>query len=444
MKRIYTALCGFMLLFLLLIGMISTFDKDPTFSETEKRTLKTRPKFTISGLLDGNFFISYREYFADTFPGREKLMEDNKRLNAFYYFSGLSGENSEQLVINFDSNAAQHGQALKDPDATVPSGETTPPETEEDTPKITEPAAAPEQLGNVILVGDRAMDVPYGDTTKIKRYAAAVAGLADLLGSEVKTYSMPVPNAAEFYAGSAWNTGHYSQKNMFQTLRENLPENVTYVDAYSQLAKHTDEYIYFRTDHHWTHLGAYYAYNALGQAAGFTAEPQSKFDTGKWENFVGSMYTYIASYPQSAVLKENPDTVHYWKPYANCETYYYSDTTLSDGVLMGTICVIREEVENKYLTFMGGDHPVTIVTTDSQGPCIMVIKESYGNALISWLTSHYSKIILIDPREYFDNRSDIDLKAFAESQGVDECLVINYPMMLNSDNYISLLEKLAK
>ena len=280
--------------------------------------------------------------------------------------------------------------------------------------------------------------------TKIKRYAQAVNGLANLMGSGVKTWSMPVPNAAEFYAGSSWNTGHYSQKAMFQTLQENLASNVTYVDAYSEIAKHTDEYIYFRTDHHWTHLGAYYAYTALGKAAGFTAPARTEFATGQWENFVGSMYTYIANYPQAAVLKENPDTVHYWKPNADCTTYYYSDTKLSDGVLMGTICKIREEVENKYLTFMGGDHPVTIVTTDTEGPCIMVIKESYGNALISWLTNNYSKIILIDPREYFDKRSDIDLKAFAESQGVNELLVINYPMMLNSDNYIALLEKLAK
>jgi len=447
MKRIYTALSGILLLFFLLVGLISTFDKDATFSDSENRQLKTKPKLTISGLLDGNYFISFREYYADTFPGREKLMEGNKRLNMFYYFSALSGKDSEQLVVNFGGNGAQHGESLKDPNATQPSGESTPTDpTEEDVPKITEPKAAVEQLGNVILVGDRAMDVPYGDNTKIKRYAAAVNGLAELLGPDVKTFSMPVPNAAEFYAGSSWNTGHYSQKNMFQTLRDNLSENVGYVDAYSELAKHTDEYIYFRTDHHWTHQGAYYAYTALGKAADFTPEPQSSFvgNEGQWDNFVGSMYTYLAGYAQSAILKENPDTVYYWKPIADCTTYYYSDTTLSDGILMGTICVIREDVDNKYLTFMGGDHPVTIVTTDTEGPTIMVIKESYGNALISWLTNNYSKIILIDPREYFAIRNDIDLKTFAESQGVDQLLVINYPMMLNSDNYISLLEKLAK
>ena len=448
MKRIYTALSGLMLLFLLLMGLISTFDKDATFSDSENRQLKTRPKLTISGLLDGNYFIDYREYFADTFPGREGLMENNKRLNAFYYFSGLSGKDDASLVINFDSNAAQHGQALQNPDASQPSGDTRPTDSsqpeEEDIPAFTEPNVQTEQLGNVILVGKRAMDVPVANSEQIRAYAAAVTALADLLGDDVQTFSMPVPNAAAFYASSQYRTGARDQKAMFDLVRDELGENVTFVDTYTTLARHTDEYIYFNTDHHWTHLGAYYAYTALCDAAGFTAEPQSKFDTGKWENFVGSMYTYLANYPQGSVLKENPDTVHYWKPYANCETYYYNDTSLTGGVLMGTICVVREEVDNKYLTFMGGDHNVTIVTTDTEGPTIMVIKESYGNALISWLTSHFSKIILIDPREYFSDNSDIDLKAFAESQGVNQLLVVNYPMMLNSKNYIALLERLAK
>ena len=109
MKRIYSALSAFLLLFVLLVGLISTFDKDATFSESEKRPLKTRPPLTLSNLIDGSYLTSFREYYADTFPGREGLMEKNTTLNNFYYFSGLFGDNSEQLVINFDSDAAQHG-----------------------------------------------------------------------------------------------------------------------------------------------------------------------------------------------------------------------------------------------------------------------------------------------------------------------------------------------
>ena len=445
MKRIYTALSVCMLLFLLLVGLISTFDKDATFSESEKRQLKTRPKFTLSGLLDGNFFIDYREYFADTFPRREKLMQSNVTLNGFYYFGGLSSGDGPSLVVDFNANAAQHGEALQatqDPNATVDPDATE--DTTEPAKKPTEPLASAEQLGSVVLIGDSAFDVPYADKTQIQRYAKTVTAIADLLGSDVKTFSMPVPNSSEFYTHKEYHTGKTSQKDMFQLCKDNLGSNVTFVDAYSKIEPHTDEYIYFRTDHHWTHLGAYYAYTAICESNGFTPVNRDDFATGQWENFVGSMYTYVANYPQGKVLKENPDTVHYWKPNANCTTTCYNSTALTGGYLMGTICRVNEDVDNKYLTFMGGDHPIAIVETDTEGPCILVIKESYGNALISWLTNHYSKIILIDPRQYYAKNSDIDLKAFAESQGVDQCLVVNYPMMLNSQNYISLLEKLTK
>ena len=108
MKRIYTALSGFLLVFLLLVGFISTFDKDATFSESEKRQLKTRPKLTVSGLIDGTYFNEYRAYFADTFPNRETLMESNVTLNGFYYFGGFGSKDSASLVVDFNANAAQH------------------------------------------------------------------------------------------------------------------------------------------------------------------------------------------------------------------------------------------------------------------------------------------------------------------------------------------------
>ena len=441
MKRIYTALSGFLLIFALLLGLISTFDKDATYSESERRKLKTKPKLTISGLLDGNYFNQYREYFADTFPNRETLMKSNTTLNGFYYFGGLGSDDSASLVVDFNANAAQQGEALKvteDPAATGSVDESEPQK------KPSEPLASAEQLGSVVLIGDSAFDVPHADNDQIVKYAQAVTAIADTLGSNVKTFSMPVPNSAEFYTHKEYHTGKTSQKAMFDLCKENLGSNVTFVDAYSVIERHTEEYIYFRTDHHWTHLGAYYAYSALVKEAGFTPVNRDDFATGQWENFVGSLYTYVANYPQGRVLRDNPDTVHYWKPNANITTTCYNSTALTGGYAMGTICRVGEDVDNKYLTFMGGDHPVAIVETDTVGPCIMVIKESYGNALISWLTNHYSKIILIDPREYFGKNSDIDLAAFAQAQGVDQCLVINYPMMLNSDGYTGQLQKLVK
>ena len=445
MKRIYTVLSVFFLLFAMLMGLLSTFDKDVTYSEAEKRKLKTKPKMTVSSLIDGTYFNENRAYYPDTFPNRETLMKSNTTLNGFYYFGGFGSDDSASLVVDLNLNAAQHGEALKPTgDSDAPTGEAQN-ETEPEH-KPSEPLAAAEQLGSVVLIGDSAFDVPHADNDQIVKYAQAVTAIADLLGSDVKTFSMPVPNSAEFYTHKEYHTGKTSQKAMFDLLKSNIGANVSFIDAYSAIEKHTDEYIYFRTDHHWTHLGAYYAYTALCESAGFTPVNRDDFATGQWEGFVGSLYTVVANYPQGQVLKDNPDTVHYWKPSANITTTCYKSTALTNGYAMGTICRVGEEVENKYLTFMGGDHPVAVVQTDTEGPTILVIKESYGNALISWLTNHYNKIILIDPRQYFNNakNADIDLAAFAAEQGVDQCLIVNYPMMLNSDGYTGLLEKLVK
>ena len=74
----------------------------------------------------------------------------------------------------------------------------------------------------------------------------------------------------------------------------------------------------------------------------------------------------------------------------------------------------------------------------------MVLKESYGNAFVPFLTSHYSKIIVIDPREFNqEGKPSLDLAQFGEQQGVDDLVVINYPFMINNSFYIKLLNRLV-
>lgn len=435
MNKLYKIFSLLLLAALFAAGLFSICDTDATYSESERRKLKTAPALTLSSLLDGSFFSDFSAYYADTFPGRESLMDVNRSLNGFYYFDALDLDGAASLILDFTTNGAEQGEALTED---VPK-ETTPDETQPP-----QEVKEPEKLGSILLVGDTAFDIPYANHEKIPEYAAAVNAIADTLGSGVSTYWMPVPNSAEFYTPDAYHSGENSQAAIFEECREQMNSSITYVDAYSTLEEHQEEYLYFRTDHHWTHLGAYYAYTALGEAAGFTADPISEFRQGQWDNFVGSMYTYAANYPQAKVLKDNPDTVYYWQPRVECFTNYYSSTSLSDPMASGTICRLDDTVTNKYLTFMGGDHPVTVVETETEGPVILVIKESYGNPLISWLTGHYSKIILIDPREYFALNDDIDLAAFAREQNVSQCLIVNYPMMLGSEGYIKHLTNLSK
>lgn len=86
MKKVYNIVCGLLVLILLVMGLISVFDKDATFSEFENRNLKTFPAITLSSLIDGSFTNALQEYYADTFPGRESLIENQGWINSFYCF----------------------------------------------------------------------------------------------------------------------------------------------------------------------------------------------------------------------------------------------------------------------------------------------------------------------------------------------------------------------
>ena len=268
MKRIYTILSCLLLAGMLCIGLYALLDKDATYSESERRKLKTRPKLTFSAMLDGSYASDYRDYFADTFPNREKLMNANRSLNGFYYFSGGSKDGA-QLVINMNGGAANHGEALQTTDDTTPSSSTQPSGTSGTATDSTEPTeptqptqtqdpdAAAEELGSVLVVGDRAMEVPYGDKDTIRSYADAVNDIAAKLGSGVRTFSIAVPNAAAFYAPA--ENQHMLQTDMIAACYDRLKElksTAIAVDAYSKLEAHKDEYLYFRSDHHWTALGA--------------------------------------------------------------------------------------------------------------------------------------------------------------------------------------------
>ncbi len=475
MKKFHIVLLVLTLLAVLTVTAISVFDTDPTFSELENRKLAQRPKFSLSSLLDGSFISAFETYYSDTFPGREKMLELNRSLNKFYYYSGPSEEDS-MLVISGNTGAENGGESLHDvqqeqaeqaksdetpadspqtdtpqPDSETPADvqqpddATAPAEEEQpahiDTPDESEATYA----GNVVVVGNRAMEIPTASDDLIVRYAGAVNNLAEALGQDVRTFSLVTPNGGEFYSPESMHEGLHSQKAMIDLCYENLQSGVIPVDAYSALAQHADEYLYFRTDHHWTQLGAYYAYTKFCSAAGFEAEPLDSFQTGEYQNFVGSMYTFTSGYPQSQVLKDNPDTLTYYLPIYETHAKYYADATLQNGVPISVVYTkLSEQTTNKYLCFIGGDTPVCIIDSAAEGGVCMVLKESYGNAFVPFLTSHYSKIIVIDPREFNrDGKPSLDLAAFAAEQGVDDLVVINYPYTVNNVSYINWLNRLV-
>lgn len=476
MKKLYTALLLLLLAAMLSVGVYSLADYDQTYSASEKKEF-VQPTFSVQGLLDGTYIPALEQYYSDTFPGRDALLSANKTLNRFYYFSGSKQDNV--LIVNQTDAAAHGGESLeavqnaleggvKPQTPTVPD-EPTQPQTPEQTPQQPsqpmpdeqlpeqqpEPEADPEldtpdeseasYAGSVVVVGDRAMEIPTRLDDIIQTYAGAVGNLASAMGQDVRTISLITPNGGEFYSPDSLHTGSHSQKEMIEYCYSLLPQDVLHVDAYSALRAHTDEYIYFRTDHHWTQLGAYYAYTAFCETAGFEPVALEQFQTGRYDSFLGSMYGFTKGYPQSDVLLQNPDYLDYYLPITDTHARYYADGTLENGTPVSVVHTdLSDAVSNKYLCFIGGDTPICIVESDVPGPTCIVLKESYGNAFVPFLTSHYSRIIVIDPREFNQSRKpSLDLAAFAADQGVDDLIVINYPYMINSKAFVRYLNALA-
>lgn len=469
MKKLYNVLLCTALALLLVIGVWSLFGNGETVSAVDGKTLAEKPEFTFASLFDGSYLPALERSYSDHFPMRDMLLEVGKTMNRFYYYSG-SDENAV-LIIGGSTGAEQGGERLdtalepqvtpseqpptpdeppeKKPDDTPaePAPEDTPQQPEKQTPpELDEPEEEDATwAGNVIVVGTRAMEIPSANEQIIESYADAVGRLADAMGSGVRTISLVTPNGGEFYSPQSMHTGIHSQKAMIEHCYASMDAGIVTADAYSGLREHADEYIYFRTDHHWTQLGAYYAYQKFCEAAGFEAVALDRFQTGVYENFVGSMYTFTKGYPQSETLYNNPDTLTYYLPIYETHAKYYADASLQNGVAVSVVYTqLPESTTNKYLCYIGGDTPVCVIESAAKGGTCIVLKESYGNAFVPFLTSHYSKIIVIDPREFNrDGKPSLDLASFAAEQGIDDLIVINYPYMINNTSYIAWLNRLA-
>lgn len=287
--------------------------------------------------------------------------------------------------------------------------------------------------GYIVVTGDAAMEMYSIASTKLKEYAASVNNLASKIPSS-KVYVLLAPTRMEFYGPEEYRTGSHSQQMGISTAYLALNPEVTGVDAYSEIARHTDEYEYFRTDHHWTARGAYYAYKAFCESAGLTCTPLDSFQSGKLDDFVGSMYRYT----QSENLKKNPDYVEYFLPRYDVSAESFSTADMTDGKPLRVISTNITDESSKYLTFIQGDKPlIKMVSSCGSGKKVLLIKESYGNALAPFLLDTFSEVYVLDPRQ--ESIQGMNIPSFVENNGIDTVLFCNYTMVPSNSKYMNAL-----
>lgn len=184
-------------------------------------------------------------------------------------------------------------------------------------------------------------------------------------------------------------------------------EEINFVNTYDEMYAHRDEYIYFKSDHHWTQRGAYYAYKAFAESVGLDAASLDAFDVEiLTEDYSGSMYDYT----KDERVKSFKDTIEAFM------TRKRLTMTVTDR--SGTVTNYSEAVmtwSKSYSAFLCGDNPYTVINVpeNPQDRNILVLKDSYGNALVPFLAENYGNIIIVDTRytsmNLYEMFSDYDL-----------------------------------
>lgn len=376
------------------------FDTFPrsTYSELEKRELATFPEFNLQKLASGDFTRSVSSWFSDSEPYRDSLMllsmqiKDVIRLN--------TGEENVVFYASTDESTDNNAET---------------PDMLED--EIYEPQAilnenAKIAASGVIVVGQpptvRVLSAYGGAANGGVTYAQA-ANLYKEKFPNVNVYCMVIPTAAEYYCPEQVRNRIKPQLPTIQNIFAHLDPGVKPVNIHATLGNHADEDIYLRTDHHWAPLGAFYAAQKFAQVAGVPFRDLDSYERRVVHNIVGSMYGYskdisVKKSPEDFVFYV-PKGVEYQTTYINYKTNSNYQVVSESRPTQGPFFYhFNDGNGGAYCTFMGGDSKLTQVRTSTHnGRRIVILKDSYGNAIPGYLFYSFEEIHVVDFRYFGKN-----------------------------------------
>ena len=425
----------------------------PAVSYSEKRELAKFPEFSWSALVSGDYFDDITLWFSDTFPGRETWMTVSDYTASFHgyaeiaiveddFMSGVIFPGAEATPVTTPSDPTGETAGAEDP-ADSTATEPTPTEDVETEPTqwggVDGGNDAEIAADGIIQIGDTAFNRLGFDSYSSERYTKALSKLGDLLaGTDVRVISSPIPLAISVLVEPQYlaKLKCARQDEMLAFMHDPMSENVVTIDTFSALSAHNDEYIYFRTDHHWTALGAYYVYEELCKALDMEPASLDSFEVLDQGQFRGTLYGK-ARWPHK--LKE--DNLVAYIPQGDITMlihYTFGQPTEMPLIQDRT----NGEIYGKYMTFLCGDHPLTEITNDSipDAPNCVIIKDSFGNCFAPFLTQNYHKVYVLDYRHYHY----MGLMEFVETYDISDIIFLPYMMATQSPDGAWYFEDLCK
>lgn len=388
--------------------VVFNFFPRSTVSELEGRELAKFPSFSWDKLWSGKYMSELSSWYSDSEPYRDRFMTLSMEVDEAKKMPAFGKEEDAVTFIAGDDEV----------EAEVPAKQTaeTAVEAEKaalDTVEIKVEAKSKIANHGIVLAGTqpnvRALMAYRSGASACNQFAEMANRYKRTFGEEVNIYCMIIPTAVEFYCPEKAKSRMKSQLETITEGYSKLDSTVIAVDVYNPLRQHSNEDIYLRTDHHWSPRGGYYAAKALAEAAGVPFNDLSHYDEHTITGYVGSMYRYS----KDISVKNSPEDFVFYKPRdVEHKTTYINYTIDEKYNVTGEMApmagdyfyTFKNGSGNAYCTFMGGDSKITQVRTSTKnGRRVIIVKDSFGNAIPGYLFYSFEEIHVIDLRYFTRN-----------------------------------------
>ena len=393
-------------------------------SSIEKRKLATIPELTFSNYTSGLWANSMEKFIDDQFPFRDKLIEMADFINAC---KGIKLENQEKVFVS---------PRIKRQNRTMIKGE-----------EIYLDDFDEAYSGSMLIINGSVYPMGGGSPVMSKYFCKMVNEYANILQGRTRVFSAVAPLSSAFIPVLKYKKYNTQNKQTLLAIKNNLANGAIFCDVFDELDRHSNEKMYFSTDHHWNAKGAYYAYVAFCHGAGIAPIELNKMEKRTKYNFLGSLYQLT----RDPSVKANPDSMEYFIPRVKTTAVRYGKNNFENPIKTNVFSH-QNSGGNSYLTFLGGDAPLIKITTDvKNGRKAVVVKNSMGNAFAVFLISHYEEIYVVDFRysnhnmlKIIENNKVNDLIFALGMYGAMSKGTINMMRNLATNNGIVKLKPLTK
>lgn len=357
-SKIYIKMAGIFLVFLTVAFAFNLFSKDKEYSESENRMLAQKPEFSVANLTSGKYMKDMEDYVTDQFFIRDKW-------------------------INL---------------------------------KVLEDLALGKRESNGVYIGkkDHLMEIPTAPNQKALDNNLDAISNFSASHPDINTVMSLVPNAAYIYDQFLpKNAPVRDQEKDIKYVMNAVSTSLNFVDLTKTMSSHKEEEIYYKTDHHWTTEGAYYAYLTAAGAMDINTGTVSYEQAPVTKDFKGTLSA------KSGFRSGKKDQIDVFFPKGDAVSSIvnYVDEQQKSASFYDTS---KLKTRDKYALFFGGNYAqVKISTPIEENRTLLLLKDSYANCLVPFLAPHYRTIVMVDPRYYYGN-----LEELIQVEGIQEVLYL--------------------